>query len=264
MNTNKVLLCIKGALVTLSLVTTFMFLLGIGSGFSALLIATAGTLVQAACLIFMPVTISESWQQGRLINAVLSVLVMVTVVLLSVVGSTSILSGLVAEQEQLSGQRNAMQALADSKLDSANKLIELGYITKAQPLLEESQGLHALLSDMEQPSGFYMAAQRIAGDRADELTTGIIVILSLLLDTVSILLVSPRASSVTPVTTFDTGYPNYSSPVYGRPEVSLVLSAVEQGYIEAPTVRNVRMLLNCAQGKAVEVARMCREAEQSL
>lgn len=135
---NKQVIVIRAALVALSLAAMFSFLVSMGSGFVSILFALGGTLIQAAGLLYLPGVMLQAWDNGRLSMATLSGASLAVVVLIPVAGSASILSGLVDEQVQVAGEWVGLLSLATAKQESADWLIALDRITKAQPLLEEA------------------------------------------------------------------------------------------------------------------------------
>ena len=264
----------RSTLIAFSLIATYLFLLGMGSGIGAILFAASGTLTQLAALIWLPGVVSSSWREGRLLVAVAAGAALLTVILISVTGSVSILSGLVDEQQQASSHRTALESLMSAKQESADRLINLDRITKAQPFLSEVAGLRAELATLPAPSGFYLAAQRIGGQHAGAVVTVIIVALSLLLDTVTLLLgIDTRASrAVTPARSTEV---IESEPVTHRaetvtreyhsdPELVAVRSAIESGEMKTASVRTVRNFLGCSQTRAVEIARQHRETQEPV
>ena len=271
---NRELLVVRGLMVGLSLMATFAFLLGLGSGFTAILFAGGGTLTQLAALLYLPDRMRQCWHDGQLLMALLSVGALVLVVMVSVAGSASILSGLIDDQARQAGQRSALVAMAAAKQESANRLIALDRVTKAQPLLDEVTAIHQQIAELPSVSGFYLAAQRFGGQYAEGLITGVIVLLSLLLDGVTLLLgVSNRddRASVT-ARNMDTREAN---PVYivAEPplpvatyqhELKEVRLAIESGDMKSATVRDIRALLGCGQQKAMDIARVFKMAEDQL
>lgn len=278
---DKLLILVRTLLVLISLAATFVFLMGMGSGVGVLLFAAGGTLAQIAALIWLPVITTQSWSEGRLLMATASGSALVMVLLISVTGSVSILSGLVDEQQQAAGQRVALESLLMAKQESANRLIALDRVTKAQPILKEVEQLREKLNALPAPSGFYLAAQRVGGNQAGQVVTVIIVTLSALLDAVVLLLgsvtqtvTSPvtRASgavtqtvtqAVTPVTTKTVPLLPTVIPS-NDPELVAVQEAIEAGHIKQPSVRSVRDMLGCGQKRAMEIARIFRDAEEQM
>ncbi len=254
---------VRALLITFSLIATFVFLLGMGSGVTALLFAAGGCLTQLATLLFMPDRMLLAWSNGRLVEASLCCVALVLVVLVSVVGSASILSALVDEQGQIAQQRGALQQMAAARLESANRLIALDRISKAQPLLDEYAVLLKQAAALPSPSGFYVAAVRIGGEQAQGLITGVIVVLSLLLDGVALLLGLDRKPVFAEVTPEATVYRVLPDDEY-RADLVAVQAAIESGDIQTVSVRNVRAALGCSQQKAMEIARLCRAADQEL
>lgn len=271
---NRELLVIRGLMVGLSLMATFAFLLGLGSGFTAILFAGGGTLTQLAALLYLPDRMRQCWHDGQLLMASLFVGALVLVVMVSVAGSASILSGLIDDQAKQAGQRSTLVAMAAAKQESANRLIALDHVTKAQPLLNEVTAIYQQIAELPSVSGFYLAAQRFGGQYAEGLITGVIVLLSLLLDGVTLLLgVSNRddRASVT-ARNMDTREAN---PIYivAEPplpvatyqhELKEVRLAIESGDMKSATVRDIRALLGCGQQKAMEIARVFKMAEDQL
>ena len=254
---NKQMIVTRAALVALSLAATFAFLAGMGSGFTSILFALGGTLTQAAALLYLPGVMLQAWDNGRLSVATLSGASLAVVVLISVAGSASILSGLVDEQAQVAVQRAGLLAMASAKQESADRLIALDRITKAQPLLEEVATIRAQVNELPAPSGFYLAAQRLGGVNADTLITVVIVALSLLLDGVALLLGIDNRVEVVEVVKREP-VEEYNS------ELKEVRAALDAGDLATPSVRNVRALLGCSQTKALEVARLLRAAEEQM
>ena len=272
---NRELLVIRGLMVGLSLMATFAFLLGLGSGFTAILFAGGGTLTQLAALLYLPDRMRQCWHDGQLLMASLFVGALVLVVMVSVTGSASILSGLIDDQAKQAGQRSTLVAMAAAKQESANRLIALDHVTKAQPLLNEVTAIHQQIAELPSVSGFYLAAQRFGGQYAEKLITGIIVLLSALLDGVTLLLgVSNRddRSSITArnMDTREAGNPIYIVAEPPLPmatyqhELKEVRLAIESGDMKSATVRDIRALLGCGQQKAMEIARVFKMAEDQL
>ena len=259
---DKQLTAIRAALIGLSLIATFFFLVGMGSGFGAVLFATGGTLTQAAALLYLPDLMFKAWDNNRLIVSGLSGSALAVVVLISVAGSASILSGLTEESAQVASKRAGLVALAQAKQESADRLIALDRITKAQPLLKEVEELNARISELPTPSGFYLAAQRIGGTRADSLISTVILALSLLLDGVALLLgIESRPETVEVITEPD---PERDPALEYKREVLEIRKAIQEGELNAPSVRSVRALLGCSQNKAVEIAKLCRAADEQM
>lgn len=254
---------VRALLVTFSLIATFVFLLGMGSGVTALLFAVGGCLTQLATLLFMPDRMLLAWSNGRLVEASLCCVALVLVVLVSVVGSASILSALVDEQGQIAQRRDALQQMATARLESANRLIALDRISKAQPLLDEHSVLLKQAEALPSPSGFYVAAVRIGGEQAQGLITGVIVVLSLLLDGVALLLGLNHRASVASDDDHPTVYRVLPADEY-QDDLLAVREAIEAGDMKTVSVRNVRAALGCSQQKAMEIARLCRAADQEL
>ena len=272
---NRELLVVRGLMVSLSLMATFAFLLGLGSGFTAVLFAGGGTLTQLAALLYLPGNMRECWQNGRLLMALLSAGALVLVVMVSVAGSASILSGLIDDQAQQANQRSVLMAMAAAKQESANRLIALDWVTKAQPLLDEVTAINHQIAELPSVSGFYLAAQRLGGQYADGLITGIIVLLSLLLDSVTLLLGVNNRDDETTVTGSNMGTQKSGNTVYIMSEPPLpvityqhelkeIRLAIESGDMKSATVRDIRALLGCGQQKAMEIARVFKIAEDQL
>lgn len=274
---NRELMLIRGAMVTLSLMATFAFLVGMGSGFTAVLFAAGGTLTQLAALLFLPDRMRQFWLEGRLLVALLSAMALMLVVLVSVAGSASILSGLIDESAGLAQQRSSLMTLAAAKQESANRLIALDRVTKAQPLLSEVTAIQEQVAALPAISGFYIAAQRLGGGYAEGLITAVIVMLSLLLDGVALLLgVSNRDSEagVTPVSMSNRYQEQQGNPVYivadplprvtYQTELKEIRLAIDAGDMKQASVRDIRGLLGCGQQKAMEIARLFKMAEDQL
>ncbi len=247
----------RAALVTLSLTATFFFLLGIGSGAGAVLFAIGGTVTQAAVLFFMPGLMVNAWDNEQLPIASAAAFALGLVILISVTGSVSILSGLAGEDAQEAREYARLSALAESKQASADKLIQKEYITKAQPLLNEVELLNTRIKALPTPSGFYIAAQRVAGANAETLITAVILALSVLLDVIALLL----GIEIKPATKKEVITPRQPQP---PEEVGKVLEALEDGTIERLSVRQVRGLLKCSQNKASQVANICKQLQLQL
>ena len=254
---------VRALLITFSLIATFVFLLGMGSGVTALLFAVGGCLTQLATLLFIPDRMLLAWSNGRLVEAALCCVALVLVVLVSVVGSASILSALVDEQGQIAQRRDAIQQMANARLESANRLIALDRISKAQPLLDEYSVLLKQAEALPLPSGFYIAAVRIGGEQAQGLITCVIVVLSLLLDNVALLLGLNHRGSVANDDVHPAVYRVLPVDEY-RDDLLAVREAIESGDMKTVSVRNVRAALGCSQQKAMEIAKLCRTADQEL
>ena len=269
---NKEQTVIRGVLVFLSLLATFVFLVGLGSGFAAILFALGGTVIQLTALLYLPGLMTEAWSNDRLIVSGLSCFALVAVVLISVAGSASILSGLAEEDAQAASERAGLVALANAKQESADRLIALDHISRAQPILEEVAEIRAQITNLPAPSGFYLAAQRIAGTNAYTLITVVILTLALLLDGIILLLgIESQPQTVDVISeTREEAQPQpqpepqpTSTQEYER-ELLEIRKAIKAGELNAPSVRSVRALLGCSQNKAIEVARLCRAAEQQM
>ena len=256
MYNTKGLTVVRFALSCLSLIATFLFLISIGSGFGALLFAVSGTLTQAATIVYLPPLAIDGWHNDNLILTGISGAMLVVVVLVSVTGSTSILSGLVDEQMSITNQKKALSDLVQSKQESAQRLISLDRITSAQPLLKEVAELQEQIAALPKESGFYLAASRVAGANAETLITVIIVSMSLLLDAVTLLLGTLSGIQREQVQVIE------SQPY--QHEIIEVRSAMTAGKLDSPSVRNVRALLGCSQRKALEISRMVREVQDAL
>lgn len=290
---NKLLILVRSMLVALSLAATFCFLVGMGSGIGAILFACGGVLTQLAALLWLPGIAQQAWQAGQLLRSITAGAALVTVLLISVSGSVSILSGLVDEQQQAAGQRQSLESLMLAKQESANRLIALDRVTKAQPILDEVAVLREQLATLPSPSGFYLAADRIGGDKAATVVTVVIVAVALLLDGITLLLgdnrrvVTVTQSATDPLTralegvihgsaSSESGQPEVTVPkqrvvlslpeniVSNDPELAAVKEAIEAGELRQISVRNVRELLGCGQKKAMEVARIFREAQEQV
>lgn len=290
------LIVFRATLMLLSLLATFSFLVGMGDGITSILFALAGTLTQAAALIFLPDIIQQQWSLGKLPQAVAGTIAMAMVIMISVAGSASVLSGFAGQHSQTAALRAALESQAQAQQESAHRLIQLDRISQAQPLLEKADAIVKQIATLPTPSGFYLAAQRIGGTHADALVTAVIVIIALLLDSMSLLLTgvtSAQATAVTPeqkpsntqhagvtaesnsVTilsnnveftgnnTFD-AVPPLCNAVTSHPDVQQVHAALSNGVIESISVRNVRAALGCGQRKAVEIARLCQQASDQL
>ena len=268
---NRELLVIRGLMVSLSLMATFAFLFGLGSGFTAVLFAGGGTLTQLAALLYLPDNMRQCWQNGQLLMASLSATALVLMVLISVAGSASILSGLIDNQARLADQRSSLMAMAAAKQESANRLIALDRVTKAQPLLSEVTTIHQQIAELPLVSGFYIAAHRLGGQYAEGVITGVIVLLSLLLDGVTLLLGLSNRNDNASVTSRE--QPDNSVFIVAKPplpvvtyhnELNEVRLAIESGDMKSATVRDIRALLGCGQQKAMEIARVFKMAEDQL
>ena len=275
------LIIIRTSLITLSLAATFAFLLTAGDGITALLLATAGTLTQAAALLYMPGIMNQAWNDGRLPLAATGFAVLVAVTLVSVAGSAALLSDMVGQNAANAERRASITQLMAAKQESANRLISLDRITLAQPLLDDVSKLQAELNEFPRAGGFYQVAVRLGGPMAEALITGVIVTISLLVDVVVLLLgVSPESNrvviesrkqsdnDVTDQTTiqhqmsFDKTDQDFDIAVEHTdgwpPEVRIVIKAYQQGALEKITVRDVQQFLRCAQAKAQSVTRICK------
>lgn len=281
---DKLLILVRTLMVLLSLTATFLFLVGMGNGAGAILFAAGGVLAQIAALLWLPGIAMRSWYEGQLLAASMAGIALGTVLLISVAGSVSILSGLVDDQ-QTESHRVTLEALLLSKQESANKLIGMGHVTKAQPILEEVQQLQSELSNLPAQSGFYLAAKRVGGEHAGTVVTVIIVAIAVLLDGVTLLLgldntrqpvfvrqerevnATVYEQTVTPAQPQPQHQPKQEQqllpPAYAA-EFVTVVNALQQGDIRSASVRNVRTLLKCSQEKATEIARICREANSQL
>ena len=301
----------QALLINLSLLATFLFLMGLGSGFSAALFAAGGVLIQLSALLYLPSLVRESWSNGRALLSIVSAIMLAMVLLISVAGSVSILSGLSDSSVMAAGERARIQKLIESKQTAADEYIALQRMRQALPILEEVEAHNKELGELPAPSGFYLAAERVSGKNAQLLITVLIVILSIGADLMVLLLgvdpgkkndgLSVRESNEvveqnpvpeTTVIKSDTAseYRHKAEP--GRsalpfPELSLVravtpksnagtkskevgtedekvmlehsvvavMSALKDSQITEPSIRQVRGLLKCSQGHAVEVSR---------
>ncbi len=266
---------------TLSLVTlamTALFGWSLASGLAALLFAVSMVGIQAAALLFLPEKFLLAKRADNFPVMVLHGAVIVAAVLVSVSASIATLSG--AEDVAMSSrqERETLKTAIDGYMSA-------GYITKA---LEVKTELESLPEPV--PSELNSAAvrlEKLTGVSGVVLVNGFIALLALLLDVTVVLLAATPATNAT----FTMGMPEKNNshtvtlnenplhalkteavPVMAEPkpqeavpgEVQAVLSAMQSGKINKPTVRQVRDLLRCSQADAINIARACRQLELTL
>lgn len=250
------------ALVTLAM--TALFGWSLASGLAALLFAVSMVGIQAAALLFLP---EKFLQAKRIDNFPVMVLygaVIVAAVLVSVSASIATLSG--AEDVAMSArqERETLQSAVDGYMDA-------GYITKALEVKNQLESLPNL-----EPSALNSAAVRLESltdVSGSTLVNGFIALLALLLDVTVVLLAGSNATETgiktENIKSHDVtlSIESLTEPFEPEPlsgEVEAVLSAMQSGEINKPTVRQVRELLRCSQADATNIARACRQLEPSL
>lgn len=249
---------IRNGLASVSFCMTGLFGFSLASGFTALLFAISMILIQAGALLYMPERFIEAKDKDSGIAMSLYGGAVITALLLSVTASVATLSGSYDKAATAITERETLQTAIDG-------YIEAGYITKALSVKSQLEALPEL-----EVTPLASAANRIeaiTGVSGYTLVTGFITSLALMLDLFVILLTS---NTVTPVTSVVTGYEEQSETIVTSvapmvsPEVKAVLSAMDNGVIKKPTVREVRDLLRCSQAEAMNIARTCKQLELSF
>ncbi|MGY0218508.1 hypothetical protein ACWJJH_14175 [Endozoicomonadaceae bacterium StTr2] len=249
---------LRAALFACSLVTTFAYLVDVGS----ILIAIMATLVQAAVLIYLvPVTV-VTYRTHNLIPATVAGLTVTLVLVVSIVGSTSLLTGSLLDTN--AEQRAVLEGRIAMLQKDVDNFLDIGQSTNSKPSQKELKEAQAELQALPAPSGLYKTAVSLAGDKANQVITGFSVLLAVLLDITALVLgmatsrhhVLPVVRPTTPPTT-PPQPPKKKEPVaelevfegqYAN-ELGLIDQAVKVGGFN-PSATGIRGLLSCGTTKA--------------
>lgn len=223
---------VRFVLIFLSLVATFLFLVGIGSGIGSVFFAITGTVTQAAALVFLPKLINHAWSTERYSVLLTSVTALLAVLVISVTGSASVLSGLIEKDIRAAHEYDQLTQLVHLKQKAADRYVAMDRIkVDAKPLFAEIERLNTKIAALPEPSGFYLAAKRIAGNQANTLITVTILLLAMLLDAVIVLL-GITMESVKHVTQADRGNTTSFEPLHLDTESSFVLDCRYRAVLE--------------------------------
>ena len=253
------------ALVSFGMTAIFGF--SLASGFTALLFALSMVLIQAGALLYLPERFMQAKAKDSGLEMVLYGGVILLALLLSVTASVATLSGSYERSESTLKERATLQAAVDG-------YIEAGYITKAMTVRQE---LEALPETEAYPLAVAaLRIESITGFNGGSLVTGFITTLALLLDLFVVLLRGQTAAQDLPksrdksehseseAVTAPSNEPVTLPSQRITPEVQAVLSAMNDGLIKKPSVREIRQLLRCSQNHAAQIARNCRQLELSI
>lgn len=255
------------ALVSFSMTGLFGF--SLSNGVTALLFAVSMVLIQAGALLYMPERFMQAKQKDSGIEMALYGGTVIAALLLSITASVATLSGSYDLSASSMKEHTTLQGAIDGYM-------EAGYITKA---LEVKQELDAMPGPDISP--LISTANRVTtvtGWEGSHLVTGFIATLAFMLDLFVILLASNAVTTVTTVTqapvTEKKPQPEEQSsyqpqshvqPQYQiTPEVQAVFTAINDGLIRKPFVREVRDLLRCSQADAMNIAKTCRQLELGI
>ena len=255
----------KAMLIVLSVMTTFLFLLGAGTGVSAVLIACAAVILQLFAMLFMPGMIRDYYLRDNLVISSLTALFVLMLILLSVYGSVSVLNTQMQTDIHIMQEQSELNQLIQQKLQVVDRYIELDRLKLAKPFQDDVLELREALKNLPEISGFYTAAITLLPDRPAVIVTIVTVTLAILLDAGILLLSIPASAcnhSVQNVMLQE--YCHSESEQKYIPEIEQVKNALIEGTIPRCTVKNVRELLKCGQDKAADVARIFRQLEIDL
>ncbi len=261
------------ALVSFSMTGLFGF--SLSNGVTALLFAVSMVLIQAGALLYMPEKFMQAKQKYSGFEMALYGGAVVTALLLSVTASVATLSGSYDQTATAMKERATLQSAIDGYIDA-------GYITKALTVQEQLEALPEI--EITPLASAAVRVEAATGIHGATLVTGFITALAFMLDLFVILL---RSNIVTiPVTQLSNGVTINDSVVTQAsnapvtpdiqlnqpvtlsdnvtPEVQAVLSAMNEGLIQKPSVREIRQLLRCSQNQAALIARNCRQLELSI
>lgn len=243
---------IHHSLALLSFAMTGLFGFSLASGVTALLFALSMVLIQAGALLYLPGLFMMARQRDSGFLMLLYGGSVVTALLLSVTASVATLSGSYDQTAMAMKERATLQQAIDGYM-------EAGYVTKGLAVREQLEALP--VPEVTPLASAALRVESATGIDGTVLVTGFITVLAFMLDLFVILLHRP----VTAVTR------NSNRPVFDQiepevisPEVMTVLTAMDDGVIQRPSVREIRQLLRCSQQQAALIARNCRELELSI
>lgn len=253
---------LRSVLLVITLGMTAQFGIGLSAGVTGFVFALVLVTIQAAALLHLPDKLQTAKENHSLLGVCLYGGSIVTALLVSVTASVATLSAYEDAALQSHQKRIALE-------QAVTGYMEAGYVTKALTVQEDLDAL-----PISQPTGLQSAAQRL------ETLTGVdgmvtisifVIMLALMLDGYVLMLrepVTPVTETVTQPETDTMRVDKVSQPPLPAPqlpaELQDVFVAVQAGQIESASVRNVRQLLSCSQQRAVEIARLCRQAQLEL
>lgn len=248
-------------LISLSLITMVIFLLGFGTGSISVFFAVSGAVIQLTALLFLPGVTNQCWQSKNIPLALISGMTLGVVLLISVSGSTAVLSGLVGQQIQQAEERAALLALIESNQASADVFNAYDKPRSAAPHQEKVEVLRGELKAMVQNFSVYVGVQNVFGDYAKAVTTSIILAFSVVLDLLIVLLgfCSPISAIKPPSTPSQKVVTNNSNPpewISGGDSLDLasdvqrIREGLGDGSIDRPIFREVRPFLQCGAERA--------------
>ncbi len=250
------------ALVSFSMTGLFGF--SLASGFPAFLFAVSMVLIQAGALLYMPEKFMQAKQKDSGLEMALYGGAVVIALLLSVTASVATLSGSYDQTASSMKERATLQNAIDGYM-------EAGYITKALTIQQQLEALPEI--EITPLASAAVRVEAVTGIDGAVLVTSFITALALMLDVFVILLrshavtipVTPvTQASYAPVTPDVQAVPAVTLSGIVTPEVQAVLSAMNDGLIQKPSVREIRQLLRCSQNQAALIARNCRQLELSI
>ena len=160
-------------------------------------------------------------------------------------------------------QRTNLQIQIAQKQAAADACIAANRITLcARPLQNEITILQNDLTNLSIPApdeatALVMEVGKITGLDFSDSATLVMALISIMLDASGLyfLFKQHESQAVTPKVTPSNAIES---------DVTQVIQAIQQGQIKRPSVREVRTLLNCAQGHAAIIARTCKQIEMSI